>query len=90
MLITLALMVVGIFIGRFLRGREQLNKTVSFLLMLSVCILLFIMGIRVALNPNLKNAFSSVGVISLILFFFATACSILAVNFFTKTKQKTK
>ena len=84
MIITIGLMILGIFLGRFLRGKEGIKKTLSFLLMLSVCILLFIMGIRVALNPDLKTAFSSVGVVSLILFFFATAGSILLTWLFTK------
>lgn len=90
MIITIGLMILGIFLGRYLRGRERLKSTVSFLLLLSVCILLFIMGIRVALNPELKQAFSSAGIISLILFFFGTAGSVLLAWLFGRYIERKK
>ena len=82
MLITLGLMIIGIFLGRFLRGRR--NVWVSPGIMITVCLLLYVMGIRVALNKEIMDALSSTGLIALILFAFATGGSVVLTWLFTK------
>lgn len=82
MLITLALLVFGIIVGIFFRGKS--GKWVSAIMMATVCILLFIMGVRVGLNEEIIGAIKSTGVISAILFVLGTGVSIVLTWLFTK------
>ena len=82
MWITLGLLAFGFIIGLFLRGRS--GKLVSAVVMVTVCILLFVMGIRVGLNEEIIGAIKSTGVISAILFVFGTGVCIVLTWLFTK------
>lgn len=82
MWITLGLLVFGIAVGMLLRGRS--GKWVSAVVMATVCILLFVMGVRVGLNEEIIGAIKSTGVISAILFVFGTGCCIVLTWLFTK------
>ena len=82
MLITLGLLIFGIIAGMFLRGRS--GKWVSAVVMATVCILLFVMGVRVGLNEEIIGAIKSTGVISAILFVLGTGTCILFTWLFTK------
>jgi uncharacterized membrane protein YbjE (DUF340 family) len=66
----------------FLRGHSL--KWVSAVVMATVCILLFVMGVRVGLNEEIIGAIKSTGVISAILFVFGTGCCIILTWLFTK------
>jgi uncharacterized membrane protein YbjE (DUF340 family) len=66
----------------FLRGHS--GKWVSAVVMATVCILLFVMGVRVGLNEEIIGAIKSTGVISAILFVFGTGCCIILTWLFTK------
>lgn len=82
MWITLGLLILGIVVGMFLRG--HCGKWVSAVVMATVCILLFVMGVRVGLNEEIIGAIKSTGVISAILFVFGTGCCIILTWLFTK------
>lgn len=82
MWITLGLLVFGIAVGMLLRGRS--GKWVSAVVMATVCILLFVMGVRVGLNEEIIGAIKSTGVISAILFVFGTGTCIVLTWLFTK------
>lgn len=82
MWITLGLLVLGIAVGMLLRGRS--GKWVSAVVMATVCILLFVMGVRVGLNEEIIGAIKSTGVISAILFVFGTGTCIVLTWLFTK------
>ncbi len=82
MWITLGLLILGIVVGMFLRGHS--GKWVSVVVMATVCILLFVMGVRVGLNEEIIGAIKSTGVISAILFVFGTGCCIILTWLFTK------
>jgi len=82
MWITLGLLILGILVGMFFRGRN--GKWVSAVVMATVCILLFIMGVRVGLNDEIIGAIKSTGVISTVLFVFGTGTSIVLTWLFTK------
>ncbi|MBQ6310754.1 MAG: lysine exporter LysO family protein [Bacteroidales bacterium] len=82
MLITLGLLIFGIIVGMFLRGHN--GKWVSAVVMATVCILLFVMGIRVGLNEEIIGAIKSTGVISAILFVLGTGTCIVFTWLFTK------
>lgn len=82
MLITLGLLIFGIVVGMFLRGHN--GKWVSAVVMATVCILLFVMGVRVGLNEEIIGAIKSTGVISAILFVFGTGTCIILTWLFTK------
>ncbi|MBQ1882722.1 MAG: lysine exporter LysO family protein [Bacteroidales bacterium] len=82
MWVTLGLLAFGFIIGLFLRG--QSGKLVSAVVMATVCILLFVMGIRVGLNEEIIGAIKSTGVISAILFVFGTGVCIVLTWLFTK------
>ncbi len=82
MWITLGLLILGIVVGMFLRGHSL--KWVSAVVMATVCILLFVMGVRVGLNEEIIGAIKSTGVISAILFVFGTGCCIILTWLFTK------
>lgn len=82
MWITLGLLILGIAVGMLLRGRS--GKWVSAVVMATVCILLFVMGVRVGLNEEIIGAIKSTGVISAILFVFGTGTCIVLTWLFTK------
>lgn len=82
MLITLGLLIFGIIVGMFLRGHN--GKWVSAVVMATVCILLFVMGVRVGLNEEIIGAIKSTGVISAILFVLGTGTCIVFTWLFTK------
>ena len=82
MWITLGLLILGIVLGMFLRGHN--GKWVSAVVMATVCILLFVMGVRVGLNEEIIGAIKSTGVISAILFVFGTGTCIILTWLFTK------
>lgn len=82
MWITLGLLILGIVVGMFLRGHN--GKWVSAVVMATVCILLFVMGVRVGLNEEIIGAIKSTGVISAILFVFGTGTCIILTWLFTK------
>lgn len=92
MLVTLGLLILGIVVGMlFLRGRN--GKWVSAVVMATVCILLFVMGVRVGLNEEIIGAIKSTGVISAILFVLGTGSCIVFTWLFTKyviDKKKSK
>lgn len=82
MWITLGLLAFGFILGLFLRGHG--SKLVSAIVMATVCILLFVMGIRVGLNEEIIGAIKSTGVISVILFVLGTGVCIVLTWLFTK------
>ena len=82
MWITLGLLLFGFIVGLFLRGHN--GKWVSAVVMATVCILLFVMGVRVGLNEEIIDAIKSTGVISAILFVLGTGTCIVLTWLFTK------
>ncbi|MBR5856469.1 MAG: LysO family transporter [Bacteroidales bacterium] len=76
MYIALALMFVGIFVGRALRS--HIKRSVQPVVMVVICLLLFVLGMELGYNDELVTKFASIGLVSSILAIFAVLGSCLA------------
>lgn len=79
---ALGALAIGILLGRLARNKFQ--KSVFPLILVTVCILLLLMGLRIGGNKNLIDSLSSIGIISVILVIFALLGSLFATKFATK------
>lgn len=82
MIYTIAIMVAGIIVGRVLNKRHK--GAVSIIVLVSVCLLLFIMGVRVAADKNIIANLSNIGVEALIIFITLILSTLLVVKYATK------
>lgn len=65
MYIALGLMFVGIFVGRLLQNK--ISRSVSPLILIVICLLLFILGMELGYNDNLLSKIGSIGTISVVI-----------------------
>lgn len=91
MLITLILMCAGILTGYFLRNKTSSEKPLNYLILGSIFVLLFLLGVSVGNNPLIINNISRIGFEALCLTVGAVGGSILMAwlvyNFYFKTDE---
>ncbi|MGM9775015.1 MAG: LysO family transporter [Candidatus Egerieousia sp.] len=88
MLIALGIMILGVIIGRLFR--KKIKFSVSLVILISCCALLFAMGLKVGLDDHIMGNLSSLGVVSLLLALAAMAGSIILAVVFSKWMSKGK
>ena len=76
MIIGLSLLVIGIFLGYFLRNQSRILWISSRLTDGAIFLLLFFLGVTVGMNEKIISNFQSIGLQSLIITLFATIGSI--------------
>lgn len=82
MFIGLIILAAGILLGWLIR--RKFHKSLIPAIMVTVCVLLFVMGLRTGTNENLIKSISNIGLISVILVVFALGGSLFATKLFTK------
>ena len=83
MVLALIVMIVGIVVGVLLR-RYNPGRHIAILLLFTVCLLLFIMGIRVATDPLITQNLYRIGGVALVIFIFVALGTMSAVWLCTK------
>lgn len=76
MIIGISLLVIGIFLGYFLRNQSRILLISSRLTDGAIFLLLFFLGVTVGMNEKIISNFQSIGLQSLIITLFATIGSI--------------
>jgi len=92
MITVLALMTIGIFIGRFLHQKEKFLKVISGLTNWAIYLLLFLLGVSVGTNEKILNNFDIIGYQAIIITVFAVMGSVLVswltyILFFKKNER---
>jgi len=82
MFIGLIILAAGILLGWLIR--RKFHTSLISAIMVTVCVLLFVMGLRTGTNENLIKSISNIGLISVILVVFALGGSLFATKLFTK------
>src|SRR5574344_384310 len=82
MFIGLIILAAGILLGWLIRRKFHTSLIPA--IMVTVCLLLFVMGLRTGTNENLIKSISNIGLISVILVVFALGGSLFATKLFTK------
>lgn len=82
MFIGLIILAAGILLGWLIRRKFHTSLIPA--IMVTVCVLLFVMGLRTGTNENLIKSISNIGLISVILVVFALGGSLFATKLFTK------
>jgi uncharacterized membrane protein YbjE (DUF340 family) len=82
MFIGLIILAAGILLGWLIRRKFHTSLIPA--IMITVCVLLFVMGLRTGTNENLIKSISNIGLISVILVVFALGGSLFATKLFTK------
>ena|SRR5574344_1800634 len=82
MFIGLIILAAGILLGWLIR--RMFHTSLIPAIMITVCVLLFVMGLRTGTNENLIKSISNIGLISVILVVFALGGSLFATKLFTK------
>ncbi len=82
MFIGLIILAAGILLGWLIR--RKFHKSLIPAIMVTVCVLLFVMGLRTGTNENLIKSISNIGLISVILVVFALGGSLFSTKLFTK------
>jgi uncharacterized membrane protein YbjE (DUF340 family) len=78
----LIILAAGILLGWLIR--RKFHTSLISAIMVTVCVLLFVMGLRTGTNENLIKSISNIGLISVILVVFALGGSLFATKLFTK------
>ena len=86
MVYTIAVMVAGIIVGRL--ANKRLKGALSVVLLSAVCLLLFIMGIRVAADKNITANLSKIGVEAVVIFVAIILSTLLVAKYATKWIDK--
>ena len=90
MFIFIGIMFVGVGLGYLLR-KVNVFQSLNSLILLTVCVLLFVMGLGVGANELIVNSLLTLGTQALLLAFGATLGSVLAAwavyHFFFKQKR---
>ncbi|MBS3770763.1 MAG: LysO family transporter [Bacteroidales bacterium] len=84
MIIGIALLVVGIFLGYLLRNHSKILRVSSKLTDGAIFLLLFFLGVTVGMNEQITSNFQNIGLQSLVITLFATIGSILVTFVFYK------
>lgn len=84
MVIGIALLVLGIFLGYWLRNHLKLVRISSKLTDGSIFLLLFFLGVTVGMNEKIISNFQNIGLQSFVITLFATIGSILVTFVFYK------
>jgi len=71
-------MAAGMGIGLLLRGRKKLIHILDHLILWSIFLLLFLLGLSIGLNPEIMQNLPSLGVRALVLTLGGVAGSLLA------------
>ncbi len=84
MIIGISLLVIGIFLGYFLRNRSRILWVSSKLTDGAIFLLLFFLGVTVGMNDKIISNFQNLGLQSLIITLFATIGSLGVTYIFYK------
>lgn len=84
MVIGIALLVLGIFLGYWLRNHLKLVRISSKLTDGAIFLLLFFLGVTVGMNEKIISNFQNIGLQSFVITLFATIGSILVTFVFYK------
>ncbi|MGM0529725.1 MAG: LysO family transporter [Bacteroidota bacterium] len=84
MIIGIALLITGIFLGYWLRNHSKILRISSKLTDGAIFLLLFFLGVTVGMNEKIISNFQNIGLQSLVLTLFATIGSILVTFVFYK------
>lgn len=89
MFVFIGIMFVGMGLGYLLR-KVNIFQSLNSLILLTVCVLLFVMGLGVGVNKLIMNSLLTLGIQAFLLAFGATLGSVLAAwavyHFFFKQK----
>lgn len=77
MVIGISLLVLGIFLGYFLRNHSKILRISSKLTDGAIFLLLFFLGVTVGMNEKIISNFQNIGLQSLVITLFATIGSLL-------------
>ena len=91
MLYAVLIMLLGIVVGWVLRDKyflKNISKKVSIVVIISVCLLLFVMGIRIGLDENIVQGFTKIGIVALVIFLSVIISTLFIIKGFTKFLDK--
>ena len=80
-------MIIAIMVGRVIRSYKigiAIKKRIGVIILFSVCLLLFTMGIKVATDPLITENFFKIGWVSLLIFVFVSIGTLTAVSLSTR------
>ena len=86
MLITIIILVAGFLVGLLLQGRVKLPT--GMITLISICLLLFILGLEIGSNKELLGNLPSMGLIALLVAVFTLLGSITLTKWLTRRKGK--
>lgn len=99
MLAALFIMILGIGVGWLLRrcgsrgadgavssrgAAQWIRKRIAMILLITVCLLLFIMGLRVATDPMITQNLYKIGAVALVIFICVALGTLLAIRLSTR------
>ena len=82
MLITIIILVAGFLVGLLLQGRVKLPT--GMITLISICLLLFILGLEIGSNKELLGNLPSMGLIALLVAVFTLLGSITLTKLLTR------
>ena len=82
MVVGIALLVAGIFLGYFIRGHKRLIVIGSRLTDGAIFLLLFFLGVSVGMNQQVVSNFSNIGLQSFLITILATLGSVVVTYLF--------
>ncbi len=91
MLYAVLIMLLGIVVGWVLRDKsfvKNISKKVSLVVTISVCLLLFVMGIRIGLDENIVQGFTKIGIVALVIFLSVIITTLFIIKRLTKFLDK--
>lgn len=78
MLIVIAVMIAGVFVGHLLKKNKRLFKFIGKLNMWIIFLLLFVMGLSIGNNPQIIDNLSGLGVSAILIGLVSTMGSVFA------------
>ena len=85
MLVTILILVAGFLVGLLLQGRVKLPT--GLITLISICLLLFILGLEIGSNKQLLGNLPSMGLIALLVSVCTLLGSVLLTKFFTRYRR---
>ena len=86
MLVTILILVAGFLVGLLLQGRVKLPTGV--ITLISICLLLFILGLEIGSNKQLLGNLPSMGLIALLISVCTLLGSVTLTKFLTRRKKE--
>ena len=86
MLVTILILVAGFLVGLLLQGRVKLPT--GLITLISICLLLFILGLEIGSNKQLLGNLPSMGLIALLVAVATLLSSITLTKFLTRRKKE--